>query len=108
MFKVFCFESYITANNLSEAEVAGAFVQNVIGTYLETVYNVIKTDNHTNFVLNIDIYQDLIVQSGRAVACCVQRMGESKHSDGCLTARRAAQLRRNTQRTAPHRATCRI
>jgi len=56
MFKVFCFESYITAKNLSEAEVASVFVQNGIGTYLETVYNVIKTDNHTNVVLDIDIY----------------------------------------------------
>ena len=56
MFKVFCFESYITAKNMSEAEVASVFVQNGIGTYLETVYNVIKTDNHTNVVLDIDIY----------------------------------------------------
>ena len=56
MFKVFCFESYIAAKNMSEAEVASVFVQNGIGTYLETVYNVIKTDNHTNVVLDIDIY----------------------------------------------------
>ena len=56
MFKVFCFESYITAKNMSEVEVASVFVQNGIGTYLETVYNVIKTDNHTNVVLDIDIY----------------------------------------------------
>lgn len=56
MFKIFCFESYITAKNMSEAEVASVFVQNGIGTYLETVYNVIKTDNHTNVVLDIDIY----------------------------------------------------
>jgi hypothetical protein len=56
MFKVFCFESYITAKNMSEAEVASVFVQNGIGTYLETVYNVIKTDNHANVVLDIDIY----------------------------------------------------
>ena len=56
MFKVFCFESYITAKNMSETEVASVFVQNGIGTYLETVYNVIKTDNHTNVVLDIDIY----------------------------------------------------
>ena len=56
MFKVFCFESYITAKNMSEAEAASVFVQNGIGTYLETVYNVIKTDNHTNVVLDIDIY----------------------------------------------------
>ena len=56
MFKVFCFESYITAKNMSEAEVASVFVQNGIGAYLETVYNVIKTDNHTNVVLDIDIY----------------------------------------------------
>ena len=56
MFKVFCFESYITAKNMSEAEVASVFVQNGIGTYLETVYNVVKTDNHTNVVLDIDIY----------------------------------------------------
>ena len=56
MFKLFCFESYITAKNMREAEVAGVFVQNGIGTYLETVYNVIKTDNHHNIVLDIDIY----------------------------------------------------
>ena len=56
MFKVFCFESYITAKNMSEVEVASVFVQNGIGTYLETVYNVIKTDNHANVVLDIDIY----------------------------------------------------
>ena len=56
MFKVFCFESYITAKNMSEAEVASVFVQNGIGTYLETVYNVIKTDNQHNIVLDIDIY----------------------------------------------------
>ena len=56
MFKLFCFESYITAKSMREAEVAGVFVQNGIGTYLETVYNVIKTDNHHNIVLDIDIY----------------------------------------------------
>ena len=56
MFKVFCFESYITAKNMSEVEVASVFVQNGIGTYLETVYNVIKTDNQHNIVLDIDIY----------------------------------------------------
>lgn len=56
MFKLFCFESYITAKNMSEAEVASVFVQNGIGTYLETVYNVIKTDNQHNIVLDIDIY----------------------------------------------------
>lgn len=56
MFKLFCFESYITAKNMSEAEAASVFVQNGIGTYLETVYNVIKTDNQHNIVLDIDIY----------------------------------------------------
>lgn len=56
MFKLFCFESYITAKNMNEAEVASVFVQNGIGTYLETVYNVIKTDNQHNIVLDIDIY----------------------------------------------------
>ena len=56
MFKLFCFESYITAKNMRETEVAGVFVQNGIGTYLETVYNVIKTDNQHNIVLDIDIY----------------------------------------------------
>lgn len=56
MFKLFCFESYITVKNMSEAEVASVFVQNGIGTYLETVYNVIKTDNQHNIVLDIDIY----------------------------------------------------
>ena len=56
MFKLFCFASYITAKNMNEAEVASVFVQNGIGTYLETVYNVIKTDNQHNIVLDIDIY----------------------------------------------------
>ena len=56
MFKLFCFESYITAKNMSEAEAASVFVQNGIGTYLETVYNVIKTDNQHNIVFDIDIY----------------------------------------------------
>ena len=56
MFKLFCFESYITAKDMSEAEVARVFVQNGIGAYLETVYNVIKTDNQHNIVLDIDIY----------------------------------------------------
>ena len=56
MFKLFCFESYITAKDMSEAEVARVFVQNGLGAYLETVYNVIKTDNQHNIVLDIDIY----------------------------------------------------
>lgn len=55
-FKLFCFESYRKAKNMSEAEAAGVFVQNGVGTYLETAYSVIKTDNYTNVVLDIDIY----------------------------------------------------
>lgn len=56
IFKLFSFESYITAKNMSEKEVANVFVNNGIGTYLETVYNIIKIDNYKNVVVDIDIY----------------------------------------------------
>lgn len=56
MFKLYCFETYIAAKNMSEAEGTGVFVRNGIGAYLETVYDAIKKDNHHNVVPDIDIY----------------------------------------------------
>lgn len=56
MFKLFCFESYMVAKNMSEAEVASIFVQNGIGTYLETVYSVIGASDGMDVVIDIDIY----------------------------------------------------
>jgi len=55
-FKLFCFESYKEAKGLSEEETVKLFVMHGIGTYLETCYAIIKTDNHSNIVLDIDIY----------------------------------------------------
>lgn len=56
MFKLFCFESYMVAKNMSEAEVANIFVKNEIGTYLETVYSVIGAGDGMDVVIDIDIY----------------------------------------------------
>lgn len=55
IFKLFCFESYIYAKHMSEAEGARVFVQNGIGSYLETMYGLMRTDSGS-IVLDIDIY----------------------------------------------------
>lgn len=55
VFKLFCFESYIEAKHMSEAEGARVFVQNGIGSYLETVYDLMMADSGS-IVLDIDIY----------------------------------------------------
>ena len=66
-FKLFCFESYIEAKGISEDDAVKMFVIHGVGTYLETCYSIIKTDNHVNVVLDIDIYiqaREKALQSG--------------------------------------------
>lgn len=55
-FKLFCFESYMEAKKMTEEEAVQLFVMYGVGTYLETCYSLIKTDNHINVVVDIDIY----------------------------------------------------
>ena len=55
-FKLFCFESYVEAKGINEEEAVKLFVMHGVGTYLETCYTIIKTDNHVSIVLDVDIY----------------------------------------------------